>query len=220
MAERSAQTLRTAPSGGRVSAARAGSRFALRALAALLVVAGIGTITACTDDDDGPDAAAASTSAGSTAVTLGPPVTGPPPTYIVPEIPSTSVPEICAGADAVVSVDDEISALLGPILASDSSDAADAALLNALSGLKPLVDRASGGYDRMAAALPAELATDAGTVRDATLTFYGAVSASQSMEGLMATVTRARQFSEGAAEAAARLDATTRKVCNKSLYNS
>ncbi len=163
---------------------------------------------------------AASTAAETTLVTLGPPVTGPPVTYIVPDIPAASVAEICAGTDAVVVVDDEISALLGPILASDSSATADAALLQALSGLKPLVDRASAGYDRMAAALPAELATDAGAVRDATLTFYGAVSASQSMEGLMATVTQARQFPEAATEAAARLDATTRKVCNKSLYNS
>jgi hypothetical protein len=153
-------------------------------------------------------------------VTLGPPVTGPPATYIVPDIPAASVAEICAGTDAVVSVDDEMSALLGPILASDSSEAADAALLQALSGIKPLIDRASGGYDRMAAVLPAELAADAATVRDATLTFYGAVSASQSIDGLIATVTQARQFTESATEAAARLDATTKKVCNKSLYNS
>ncbi len=188
------------------------------ALAATLMIAGLG---ACTDDD-GSDGAAATTGASTdtSAVLLGPPVTGPPPTYNVPDIPQASVAEICAGTETVVAVDDEISALLGPILASDSSDASDAALLQALSGLRPLVERASVGYDRMAAALPPELATDAKAVRDATFTFYGAVSASQSMDGLMATVSQARQFSEAAGESAARLDATTRKVCNKSLYNS
>ncbi|MFN0028921.1 MAG: hypothetical protein ACKV2O_17300 [Acidimicrobiales bacterium] len=192
----------------------------LRLVAGLLVIAAVGALAGCTDENG--DGAAASTSLGaeSTLVTLGPPVTGPPATYIVPDISEASAAEICAGTKEVVSVDDEISALLGPILASDSSEAADAALLQALSGIKPLIDRASSGYDRMAAVLPAELAADAKALRDATLTFYGAVSASQSMDGLAATVSQARQFTSAATEAAARLDATTKKVCNQSLYNS
>ena len=52
--------------------------------------------------------------------------------------------------------------------------------------------------DRMAAVLPADLAKDAATVRAATLTFYGALSASQTMEVLVATVTQAQAFTDAA----------------------
>ncbi len=145
-------------------------------------------------------------------------VTSPPVTYVVPDIPTASVAEICAGTNEVVTADAEIGALVGPALAADASDEADRNLLVILTKLKPIIERAAAGYDRMGAALPVELASDARAVRDATLTFYGAVTSSQSMEGLSATITQVTSFSDAAKEAAARLDATTRKTCNKSLY--
>lgn len=146
-------------------------------------------------------------------------VTAPPATYVVPDIPATSVAEICAGTKQVIEADDQISALLTPVLGADASDAADQALLNALTKVKPFIDDAGRGYDRMAAALPAALATDATSVRDATMTFYGAVTTAQSMDSLIIVLEQAAAFPEAAKEAAARLDATTRKTCNQSLYN-
>lgn len=213
-----------------------------RRLAAAVVLIGLAA-AACSGGDDGGGAAAttaqpggsppgttavgaASTSApadsaGSAAV-LGPSASSAAPTttYVVPDIPPTSVAEICAGTKQITAADDKIAELLGPALALDASPEADQQLIAALSQVKPLIDEAQAGYDRMAAALPGELATDAATVRDATLTFYGAVSASVSMEVLQATVSQARAYTDAAREAAARLDATTRKTCNLSLYNS
>ncbi|MGD9751122.1 MAG: hypothetical protein AB7W59_09010 [Acidimicrobiia bacterium] len=166
----------------------------------------------------GTDNAAGGTdTSGASAAT----VTAPPTTeYVVPDIPAASVAEICAGTTQIVEADTRIGELLGPALAADASDAADAALLQALNDAKPLIDQAQAGYDRLAAVLPGELATDAAAVRDATLTFYGAVTATQTMDGLIAVIGQAQQYSDAARESAARLDATTRKTCNQSLYNA
>ena len=147
-------------------------------------------------------------------------VTAPPATYIVPDIPASATAEICAATTQITTADSKIGALLGPALAADASDQADQLLLQALTQVRPLVEEAEAGYNRMAAVLPEPLATDAGTVRDATLTFYGAVTASQTMEGLQATVNQARAFTNSAREAAAHLDAATKKTCNQSIYNA
>ncbi len=158
---------------------------------------------------------------GEGGATVGPAATAstaPPPTYIVPDIPAEAVPEICAATTQINEADAKIGDLLSPVLAADASTEADANLLAALGQAKPLVDQAQAGYDRMAAVLPGELAADAVAVRDATLTFYGAVTSAQTMDGLLATVTQAQAYSDSARESAARLDATTRKTCNQSLY--
>lgn len=181
----------------------------------------VGMLAGCTSD--GEEVAEAKPTVNTFGPSLGSgdssaTVTSPPVTYVVPDIPTASVAEICAGTNEVVTADAEISALVGPALAADASDEADLNLLVILTKLKPIIERAAAGYDRMGAALPAELASDARSVRDATLTFYGAVTSSQSMEGLSATIAQVTSFSDAAKEAAARLDATTRKTCNKSLY--
>jgi hypothetical protein len=158
---------------------------------------------------------------GEGGATVGPAATAstaPPPTYVVPDIPATSVPEICAATTQIVDADAKIGDLLSPALAANASTEADAQLLAALSQAKPFIDQAQTGYDRMAAVLPGELAGDAVAVRDATLTFYGAVTSAQTMDGLIATVTQAQQYTDPARESAARLDATTRKTCNQSIY--
>lgn len=185
-----------------------------------LVASGLG---ACSGDDGGTGAAGSTTvpGAASTIATVGPPsdMSTTTTAYVVPEIAAETVAEICAGTTQIVEADDKIGTLLEPVLAADASDAADAALISALAQVKPFIDDAQAGYDRLAAVLPGELATDAATVRDATLTFYGAVTASSSMEVLMATLGEATQFTDAAKESAARLDATTRATCDQSIYN-
>jgi len=198
----------TGAPGGRPWPSRGGRRTWAAGAVGLSLVLG-----ACSSSGD--DAGATS------ATTAGPPAPTTTTTiYEVPPIPAESVAEICAGTDVVVGADSRIAALLGPLLQADSSDEADKALLDALSKVKPIIDEATSGYDRMAAALPDTLAADARSVRDATQTFYGAVSAASNMDVLAATVQEAAGFSNEAREAAARLDATTRKTCSKSLYSA
>ncbi|MCC6436591.1 MAG: hypothetical protein IT196_16260 [Acidimicrobiales bacterium] len=218
---------------------------AVLALAGLGLVACSGSADATADPK--PPAEGATTPGDNAATTAGPPlgsrdtvadptqtslsgvgpaevstatVTAPPATFVVPDIPAAAVAEICAGTQQIVEADAKIGDLLGPALAADASTEADAALLAALAQAKPLIDQAQAGYDRMAVVLPGELATDAVAVRDATLTFYGAVTASQTMDGLIAVIGQAQTYSDSAKESAARLDATTRETCDQSLYNS
>lgn len=186
-----------------------GRRSATRRGAAVAVVGLLVALAAC----GGSDAEA------SSDTTAGPP-TPEPTSYVVPPIADAAVAEICAGAADVVAADSEIGATLGPVLAQDSDPAADQALITALSTVKPMITRATDGYARMAAALPDSLAVDAKAVRDATVTFYDAVTAATSMDALIGTLQDAASFSAEVQQGAARLDATTRKVCNVSLYNA
>ena len=96
---------------------------------------------------------------------------------------------------------------------------ADKALLAALTQVKPFVESAGAGYDRMAVVLPEGLAADARAVRDATAAFYASVGAATTMEALITVLEEASQAPTDTRVSAARLDAATRKVCNLSLYN-
>lgn len=235
--------------GARAARRSTGARAAL-GVALVVGGLGLGACSGSADataDPKPPAEGATTTAAGASLTTVGPPlgsrdtvadptqtslsgvgpaevstatVTSPPATYVVPEIPAAAVAEICAGTKQIVEADAKIGDLLGPALAADASTEADAALLAALAQAKPLIDQAQAGYDRMAVVLPGQLATDATAVRDATLTFYGAVTASQTMDGLIAVIGQAQAYSDSAKESAARLDATTRKTCDQSLYNS
>ncbi len=190
----------------RAGAVRAG---AVRAGAAVAFAGLLLTLAACGGSD----------TEASSDTTAGPP--SPEPTsYVVPPIADAAVAEICAGAADVVAADSEIGSTLGPVLAQDSDPAADQALIAALSTVKPMIKRATEGYERMAVALPDGLAVDARAVRDATVTFYDAVTAATTMDGLITTLQDAASFSGDVQQGAARLDATTRKVCNTSLYNA
>jgi hypothetical protein len=184
-------------------ATRTRIRRGLVPVVALLAVVGA---SSCTSDGE---AAAPVTTAGT------PPTTA----YVVPDIPAGSIPEICAGAGQVVEADDQIGSLLAPLLGADSSDEADKALLAALGQVKPFVEAAGAGYDRMAVVLPEGLAADARTVRDATASFYTEVGAVTTMDDLIGVLEKAAQAPDDTRVSAARLDAATRKVCNLSLYN-
>ncbi len=177
--------------------------------AALALVGLLLTLAAC----GGSDAEA------SSDTTAGPPSPGPT-SYVVPPIADAAVAEICAGAADILAADTEIGSTLGPVLSQDSDPAADKALIATLSTVKPMVKHATDGYERMAAALPDSLAVDARAVGRATVTFYDAVIAATTMDALISTLQDAASFSNEVQQGAARLDATTRKVCNTSLYNA
>ncbi len=192
---------------GRTPAGRGLACAARRGLGALTVAAMV-LVSACSGD-----------TSASSDTTAGPPA--PEPTsYVVPPIAEDAIAEICAAAADIVAVDSEIGATLSPILVLDASEEADRQLIAALATVMPLITRAAGGYDRMAAVLPQSLAVDAKTVGDGTLAFYAAVTAVANMEALMATLQDVGSFPQEMREGAARLDATTRKVCNLSLYNA
>jgi hypothetical protein len=186
-------------------ATAARSRLRPGLLCAVLALSALGAAS-CSSDGE---ASASPTTAGT------PPTTA----YVVPDIPAEAIPEICAGAEQVVEADDKIGSLLAPLLGADSSEDADRALLSALGQVKPFVDSAGAGYDRMAAVLPDGLAADARTVRDATAAFYTSVGAVTTMDALIGVLEEAAAAPDDTREAAARLDAATRKVCNLSLYN-
>lgn len=124
------------------------------------------------------------------------------------------MPEICAGATLVADADEAITNLLGPPLQAEDGPEADSALLDAISRAQPSIEMARQGYDRMAAVLPAELASDATAVRDATLTIYGEISKATSVDDLVTVVNVGRELAQLAAASGSRLNETTKAVCN------
>jgi hypothetical protein len=174
-------------------------------LAGCLAVVGVG----CSGDDS-DDAATTTTAAPEETTTEA--------TYIVPPIDAASVPEICEATKAINAADNALSQLLTPLLASDDSPQADQALLAALPQVAPLIDQAQQGYARMAAALPADLATDAQKVSEATKAFYDSVVSAKTIEDAIAAVQNS-DAADAAKEPAAHIEATVKATCNLSLYS-
>lgn len=176
----------------------------------------------CSDDD----ASAPTTSAPVIGPTVVPPdgstppsavgetTTAPPATYLVPSIAADRIPEICAGAQQVFDADSAFATLVGPALQADQGAEADQALLVALTQAPPIIENARQGYDRMAAALPPELATDANAVRDATLTIYAQLIQATTFDELIEKANVGRELAKTAAISGVRLNETTKAYCN------